>query len=295
MTTLNEMAKLPIDTIPRGFTKDGKFIIPGLSMLITTECNLHCKLCSQKTSYIEAKRFSMEQIKLWIDEVFHIADYIVKLGLGGGEPLMNPVLADIVQYLNNYRSRIGSLRIVTNSTIIPSKELLIASKATQSSYLLNDYPVKNKLANIISVLEENNIEYSVRDYRSVDPYMGGWVDYGKFDRVHTIENPDKGCPRKSQYVDMYDGKLFACGVERVFMDMHMENGGGGCEGDFIELDNGFLNVQDKRRCLMDIWNKDILASCKYCNGRKTDSPRFAPGEQLTSQELIDIKKTGELK
>lgn len=289
MIELDKLSSLPIDEIPSGYMQDGMFVIPGLSVMVTTQCNLHCKLCSQKTSYIKAKSFSLSRIKLWIDEVFKMADYVVKLGLGGGEPLMNQELADILLYLENYRDRIGSLRIVTNATIVPDKKILNASTAANCNYLLDDYPVENKLSEIIAELEKYNIKYSVRDYRSVTPYMGGWVDYGDF-KTRQDEASEDACPRKGLYIDLCDGKLFVCGIERVFMEIAEPSIIDACRSDYIDLESHGGTACEKRDQLMNIWKKDRLVSCDYCNGRNVDSPRFPPGEQLTPEELAEIKK-----
>ncbi|GHU41371.1 hypothetical protein FACS1894111_03560 [Clostridia bacterium] len=288
MIQLDELQKLPVDRISLGYAEDGAFIIPGLAVITTTECNLHCKLCVQKTSYIKGKMFRFPQLKAWLDEVFEIADYVIKLSLGGGEPLINSDLTEILLYLNNYRNRIGSLRIVTNATILPNEDLIQASAITKCNWLLADYPVKNRLSEIVTLLENNNIEYQARDYRSATPYMDGWVDFGDFKTKHERHGV---CPRINQYINLVDGKLFACGMEGVFMQVDEKAAFDRCRDSSIDLENHNETVSFKREKLISARQKGSVDLCEYCNGNDADCPRFTPGEQLTPQELVEIRKS----
>ena len=94
------------------FCRIGQFIsewmwkVKGLNcvfhtdMTVTTLCSLNCTHCNMFIPYYkERKNYSYEELKRNIDLLFERVDYVVYLGLIGGEPTLNTDLGRIIEYL----------------------------------------------------------------------------------------------------------------------------------------------------------------------------------------------------
>ena len=59
--------------------------------------------------------------------------------------------------------------------------------------------------------------------------------------------------------------------------------------EYVDLFDDTLTVNEQREKIAAIYQKKSLVACAYCNGMHEDSPRFQPGQQLTKEELEQIK------
>lgn len=132
---------------------------------ITTRCTFNCRYCNIFIPYYKERTdYTFEQIKKNVDMLFHNIDYVFKYQLIGGEPLLHKDLSQILLYLyENYKERIGMIRIVTNGGIVPDVELVDAMKACKCYVLLSNYthsiPYKEKYEQVKSTLLDNGIKF----------------------------------------------------------------------------------------------------------------------------------------
>lgn len=76
--------------------------LSNTTLVVTFRCNLKCKLY-----YSNPKpHWSLSQLKLYTDKYFEIVDYVEKMTISGGEPLLHPDLGKLVEYLCTYGDRI---------------------------------------------------------------------------------------------------------------------------------------------------------------------------------------------
>ena len=73
-------------------------------LTITHRCTLKCKLCGAYSPYYSNPKphWSLSQLKLYTDKYFEIVDYVEKMTISGGEPLLHPDLGKLVEYLCTY-------------------------------------------------------------------------------------------------------------------------------------------------------------------------------------------------
>lgn len=274
-----------------------KFTMKRVTLTVTTNCNLNCKLCCGYSPYLRFdKQPTLEDLLKYIDKFFSIVDYAEQFSITGGEPLLFKQLPDVIDALFKYSDRIGRLEIITNGTIVPSEELIGAVRKfgdTFYRFMIDDYGEKlsTKTTEIDAVLKRANLPYEIRNYTANDPHCGGWVDYGLAKKVHTPEEAkelfDKcSVPQKLHYLfGISNGVFTPCSIirYRLFLGQDVD------KNDYIDFLDDTLSVEQQRQKISNIYNAKCLESCQYCNGMCDDSPRFAPAEQLTFDEIGKIK------
>ncbi len=194
--------------------KRGELYIPSISFLPSTRCNLNCEACLNFTPYMkEAMVRSWDVVKADVDEFFRCVDYIMLFHISGGEPLLYPHLAELVEYIGtHYRHKIHFLRTVTNGTVLPKKEVLEALKKYRVDVTLDDYreavpQFRERFQEIEVLFQKYEIPYEIN---KVDE----WIDLAPMTTDHTdwtqhrLEKQFEGCHVPWQ--ELRGGKIYSC-------------------------------------------------------------------------------------
>lgn len=251
---------------------------------ITTRCTFNCKHCNMFIPYFKERiDYTFEHIKKNIDLLFQHIDYVFKYQLIGGEPLLNKDLFRILLYLNeNYRGKIGMIRIITNGGILPSEELLKAMKKCECDVSISNYthviPYNLRYENVKKLLDENKI-------KNRELISQKWREYGFPENPRNF--PDDKVREHMLICATYwhglvDEKLYYCnctwGAEKAGLYTPEEK-------DFIVLSELPREEKSKIKIMkfilgdldMDYYN----SFCKYCGGCGIDNPNFVvSGEQM---------------
>ncbi len=83
-----------------------------INILITSDCNLKCKICSAKKMMEEKKQLKTSEITNFINT---IARYNPTIFIGGGEPFMREDILEIFKTIKNNKLRFGA---VTNGLLL---------------------------------------------------------------------------------------------------------------------------------------------------------------------------------
>ncbi len=75
---------------------------------------------------------------------------------------------------------------------------------------------------------------------------------------------------------MLNGKVEPCAT--VLQAIHFSNATD-TKDEYVDLFDGKTKEEQIKK-FIDIFNKDVLKSCMYCNGLCGDAGRFVPAEQL---------------
>ncbi len=134
----------------------------SVCILPTDACNLRCKACLNFTTYIKKfKHQPIEKLKKEIDLYFRNVDYTGLFFISGGEPLLYPKLAELIEYIeSNYDDKIYEIGIVTNGTIIPSKEVIDCLENSRIKLTVDDY--RATLSD-----KEEAITYNIKFFKSL--------------------------------------------------------------------------------------------------------------------------------
>ena len=139
---------------------EGKFELAYFEMFITTKCNLSCESCSNLIPFCKAQEHIDKKIIFdSIDNLLKKIDRLYRLKLHGGEVLLHPQLAEIIDYMGK-KSKIVSLRLTTNATIIPSEKVLEAMRRRNLVVQISSYKIPNsKKKQLIELLETKGISF----------------------------------------------------------------------------------------------------------------------------------------
>lgn len=195
-----------------------------------------------------------------------------------------------------YQDQFDLIEIITNGTIVPGEELISAVKKCGEKFwrfLVDDYgkDLSKKVPEIVDVLEKKQIEFRVNDYWSENMWNDGWTDLGS--HLECINTPEesaeilKKCALKSRCYSIHDGIVDPCGKTFISrMDAGLEVN----PDEYIDLFDDSVTIEQQREKIRRINNATYLDCCRYCNGLYPGCKRIKPAEQLTPEELQQIKR-----
>lgn len=146
----------------------GKVDIPYFELVLTTKCSLRCESCNNLMQYFDAKNAytcSLQGIIEALNTLLKHIDSVRNVRIIGGEPLLFKDIAKVVEFLDN-EPKVKSFDIVTNGTIIPKNDLLLALQKSHKSFVtISDYSTSPNIKiplhydKIIEILESHKISY----------------------------------------------------------------------------------------------------------------------------------------
>lgn len=282
------------------------FMLPRISIIITKRCNLKCKLCAEYAPYYKnPPQASFEEIKNAIDILFKTVDCVNDLSIVGGEIFLHKDLYDIVIYLNNYIDRAKRVILSTNGSILPaenefSKILLFPKLKEKLQINISDYgPSLSKEAGKIELLcKKHGVKCRTISYYGDNLFCDGWVDYGdhsqKYFSVDEITAHAQKCNfRKDIYscLNFENGNVYFSRCGRTYWRYKLGITALDTK-DIVHFPKEITDTSisllrdDIKRCIEAKYSD----SCAFCNGMCEDSPRYKPAEQLTVDEIKQIKQ-----
>lgn len=188
--------------------------IDRIEIFMTSNCTLNCEKCVAYIPYFKHRVVTpFETLKQDIDLLFGKVDYVFKLKLLGGECFLHPDLIAYVDYIySNYHEQIGSIRIGTNGTIMPSDEIVSMCKRNEVIVDISDYsravPKLNKLEAVKKKMLNSGVMVDIK--RTGEQ----WLDMGFPDSRSKIEDEDElklHFEKCAMFCRQFaDGKLFYC-------------------------------------------------------------------------------------
>jgi MoaA/NifB/PqqE/SkfB family radical SAM enzyme len=155
-------------------------IIGKITLIITTRCNLKCKLCCEYVP--QSKPFpdmTLGECKAILTALFATVDHVTTLHLsGGGEPFLHSQLAELTEACMQYSDKFDRLMLFTNCTILPSEKLLETLKRHKDKLVVqvSRYGVNPaRELEVLSALEATGVTLKIEKYYGDDQSFGGWV------------------------------------------------------------------------------------------------------------------------
>lgn len=249
--------------------KYDKIYFSSISFLPSTICNLNCKHCLNFNPY--AKQFYVrewEQLIKDIDIFFSCVDYIMLFHVSGGEPMLYKHTADLIKYIDeNYGHKIGTLRTVTNGTVIPKDETLEKLSKCNIEITIDDYrdavpKFNDRFDKLIEKLDEYNIKYYINKAESWIDLAPDSTDYSTLSDEQLIAHRDS-C--NQSWEELRDGKIYSCNYAAYATVA-------GIAGEQDEEETYNLNefTTDKKKELVEFrlgyTEKGYTNFCKKCRG-----------------------------
>lgn len=249
--------------------KYNKVFLDTISMIMTEACTLKCEKCAIMLPYFKEHRNpSLEKLKAEADALFEKVDFVGNFTVTGGEPLLRRELPELLKYVGeNYRNKIGSLKIISNGMIEPWSELLDVLKAYDMAVDISDYTVG--VPEIKDAVEKSLTCYKNAGITTYFLSSATWVDFGfettdnRYSEEQLIKFFDYCHTRCRGYVD---GKIRYC-INAFFAAKakEMEED----ENNAFDILNMESNEENRRALVefdMGYSEAGYLKMCQHCNG-----------------------------
>lgn len=262
-----------------------RLYFPCLEVSLTTFCSLCCEKCANLMQYY-SKPYHVEAKKVFssIRALAKASDGIDCLRLIGGEPLLWPYLAKLIDYAIT-EDKIKGILIVTNGTMALSDELCqILSKSSKCKVSISNYHEKSKsIAELVKQLKTHHIKYVVRDVI--------WKDKADVSNRHKsikqLINAYHHCPNR--FFSLLNGELHMCPRSAHGSDL----------GVFHKRAHDYVNVfelrnspQQLRQDIINMLKNQYIIACNYCAEDISDQlPIIETAKQCTKiQAQIQFSK-----
>lgn len=257
-----------------------------IALILTTKCTLRCKKCVLGIPYFkDQKHDSFENITAELNSIFRIYDHVERIDVSGGEALLHPDIARILEYATHFERQFDSLRVISNGTVLPNVELLelLQRHGDKYGFLVDDYgSLSPQKATTLDLLDKYKIPYKVNVYHGDNQYCGGWIDFGGFEnRDYTNEELNrvfKNChTSENPCITLFEGAAYfcvrsMCGYKFGHYELSPD--------ERIDLTNNGEPLDINRKKAAE-FGKHPPVGCMYCNGFDTEnSERFPAAEQL---------------
>lgn len=251
-----------------------------LDWVITEKCSLRCRDCSNLMQYYGLpQNYAAADLQKNLDTILRITGKIFDLRVLGGEPFMNPEMAEIIRkYLAD--PRVVNITIYTNATILPNEEIIQVLKHPKVKCQISNYGslVKN-FDNFVKVMQEKEIRYTVTE-------TGLWQDLGKLENRGKTEQEMRytffGC-ECNNLLTLLGDKIYRCPFSahgrnlEAIPDM---------EEDRVSLCGSDEYILKKLKYLLK--EKSFDYACGYCNGRSGSSiePAVQSAEPMPYRKCV---------
>lgn len=249
--------------------KNDKIYFSSISFLPSTVCNLKCRNCLNFNPF--AKQFYVRELDRLIGDIdlfFQCVDYIMLFHVSGGEPMLYKHIADVIEYIDmHYGDRIGTLRTVTNGTVLPSDEVLKKLSHCNVEITVDDYrSAVPQYAGNFDILIEQLEKYKIKYYINA---VDSWIDLAPEKTDHSalselqLEKHRMDCNQSWQ--ELREGKLYSCNYAA-----YASVAGIAGEKDCEETYDLTRFSCDKKKELVEFRlgysQKGYTNFCKYCRG-----------------------------
>ncbi len=254
--------------------KHDKLMSHWTNFLTGLRCNLNCEGCLNFNKYLSTPRdVSFEEFKRHVDALFSKFNYLYSFHLCGGEPLLVGELPKFIRYIaDHYRERIFEFFIITNSTIIPSEEVMESLKPLNGFFLLDDYSASapNKIRKIEETLGKHNIAYTIGK-------PAYWYDLD-------IDNACVAEDVLESYKDDCNSFLHGFGEGRIYACCYQKYAQ---RAGLVEIDSTeYIEIADTTK--MEILEfrqgyttKGYVNMCKHCRGIGANAKKISPAAQIS--------------
>lgn len=255
---------------------EDKVHIVHMGLTVTEACTLKCKDCSFLMQYYQHPcNIDLEKYKYCFDRFLEVVDYITEVRPIGGEPFVNPDMYKVLEwYYNN--SKIGSLDVYTNGTIVPNERTMEALKLPKVKVHISDYGAVNseRLDKLIDAFEKEKINYNIRKYDV-------WQVGGDLRCRNFTENQKREVFSKCFMTNCYSfikDRFYGCARAAHGINMGATPD---FAADYVDFSNDNISNEELKRQLISLTkHRDYLETCNYCDGFDNHVAGVKPAVQI---------------
>jgi hypothetical protein len=216
--------------------------------------------------------FDLEDNLKYSRKLFEVIDAIQIFRILGGEPFLYKDLKPIIQEALAC-SKVKTVEVVSNGTIIPSKEILETMKNPKFKLQISDYGELSRNKDIIKqICDENGINCVIRGSGEKN-----WFDPGD---LHFRGRNKKELRKQFKHCgeicrNLHNGKMYFCpraafGTKLGIPDL---------ESDYVDFTKDLSN-SELRNAIYELNQKKTILACNYCDEGTNDYVPIPVAEQL---------------
>ena len=253
-----------------------------LGFCVSERCTLKCKDCSFLMQYYgNPQDIDLEKYKSALDRFIEVIDYIAEFRIYGGEPFVNKKMYKLLEWYKDCE-KINTLSIYTNGTIIPERHTLKHMKNKKVKVHISDYDHnREKIKNLVKFLEEEEIEYFIRNYDL-------WQQAGNLKKRDYSQEKVMDMYSKCFATNCYSflkGKFYSCprAAHSVNLGVLDDN-----SNDVVDFTDFNVSIEEQRVQLRKLMhNRKYLEACKFCDGLDNHTNGVQPAIQIKKPLKID--------
>jgi hypothetical protein len=275
------------------------FSLDKFSLIITTRCNLRCRLCCEYVPQNDPfPDMSVEEAERLLSAAFKVIDRVGTLHLtGGGEPFLHARLPELIETACRHADKFDRLMLFTNSTVPIQPGLLdaILRNKTKLTVQLSQYGLHpEREQSTARLLLDKQVDCKVEKYHGEPQAFGGWVDFGAWESRGGV--PDElsrifhDCAVTRDMRGNWrtrDGKVHWCSRSQRGMELGFLPD---TPADYVDLFDD-TSVAEKRAKFVAIAAARYLAACERCSGdqgTKDMNKRFKAAEQMQKRGRVQL-------
>ena len=257
-----------------------KLIINHCELVVTECCSLKCRDCANLMQYYEhPSNLDLEEIITSFNRFLDSIDMLLELRILGGEPFIRKDLDLIINaYVNN--EKIKRITVYTNSTIVPSTEVIEALKNDKVTVHMSNYGNESRnVDKLDEVLTYSSVNHYVHNYEK-------WINLGGIEKRNygnqQLIMMYRTCLMAKCYT-FYRGKFYLCPRAAhgetlgIFKNSESE-----CVDFSREID--IFETKEKIKNLIN--DTEYVIACNYCNGSSSRSETVEAGIQMKGIESL---------
>ena len=251
----------------------GYIYLYHVELPLTQRCNLRCKHCSFFMPYFKHPvDFAVEDLLKYMERLLSVVNAVQIFRILGGEPFLYKDICAIVRKAIS-SPKLKTIEIVTNGTIMPSRELLDLIKGERVKIQISYYgKLSRKAEEIKAVCDEAGVEGVIRDPKDKTWfYAGDLHERGR--SVLELRKQLKRCGNICR--NFQNGKLYFCPRASFGSKLGMPDN----PNDYVDFRHD-VDVKALREQVFALTQKRYIAACNYCDEGTEEYKPVPVAEQM---------------
>lgn len=216
--------------------------------------------------------YSIENLTSYMDKLLECVDVIQIFRILGGEPFLYRDLDKIISKALT-STKIKTVDIVTNGTIVPGEKLLILMKNSKLTVQISDYgKYSRKKTELKAACDAVGVQCVIRDSKEKT-----WIDGGGLEnRGRSAKETRKQMKRCGNICrNFHNGRLYFCPRASFGTKLGIPD----IEEEFVDFTKN--ESRDKlRKRIYELNQKKYLVACNYCDEGTNKAIIIPAAEQL---------------
>lgn len=240
---------------------------------VTQRCNLRCKNCVFMMPYFEHPvDFEVGNTLQYMRKLLECVDSIQIFRILGGEPFLYKELQPIVtEALSN--KKIRTVEIVTNGTIVPTKELLDTLRNPKLKIQISDYgKLSRNRDQIKEMCDREGINCVIRGSDEKNWFDAGDLHFRGRNKKE-LKKQFKRCGEICR--NLHDGKFYYCPRAAFGTKLGIPD----VESDYVDFRKE-TSIKELREKIYQLNQRRFILACNYCNEGTDDYVPIPVAEQM---------------